>query len=175
MTVFLDAGGRVFGLDQDTLIEIGIYLINAIIFAVALTYFLYKPVKKFMAKRADGIKTLMDGAADSAAQAEGLKALYEQKLHDVEGERLKILESAHELAAEKSRKLLRESESEAAGMKERAAAEIRAERERAAEEIRVHIIDVASAMAEKFMIRAIDGEARDRLFDEALAELEKAL
>ncbi|MCL2488848.1 MAG: ATP synthase F0 subunit B [Oscillospiraceae bacterium] len=175
MTILLDAGGRVFGLDQDTLIEIGIYLFNAIFFVVVFTWILYKPVKKFMKKRADGINAQMDAAADTAAQAEEMKTLYEQKLHELESERLKVLESAHELAAEKSRQLMEETEKETAGMKERAAAEMLAERERAAEEIRVHIIDVASAMAEKFMARAIDGEARGRLFDETLAELEKVL
>lgn len=41
--------GRVFGLDAQTLISIGIQLFNAIILALALGFILYNPVKEFCA------------------------------------------------------------------------------------------------------------------------------
>ena len=48
--------GRVFALDSQTLISVGIQLLNGIILAVALGYILYKPLKKFMQARSDKIR-----------------------------------------------------------------------------------------------------------------------
>jgi F-type H+-transporting ATPase subunit b len=52
--------GRVFGLDTQTLISIGIQLLNAIILALALTFILYKPVKRFLQKRTEMIQKKID-------------------------------------------------------------------------------------------------------------------
>ena len=51
---------RLFGLDSQTLIQIGIQLLNGIILAVALGYILYKPVKEFLHKRSEGIQNKID-------------------------------------------------------------------------------------------------------------------
>ena len=48
--------GRVFGLDSQTLISIGIQLFNGSILAVALAFILYNPVKDFMEKRREKIQ-----------------------------------------------------------------------------------------------------------------------
>ena len=54
--------GRVFGLDSQTLISIGIQLFNAILLAVVLGYLLYKPVKEFMQNRTNRIQSQLDDA-----------------------------------------------------------------------------------------------------------------
>jgi len=164
--------GRIFALDQQTLIQIGIQLLNAIVLAVVLTYLLYKPVRKFMQKRADGIQSQLDRAQDDAQAAEKWKAFYEQRLEEIELEREGILEEAQRLAAENTERMLGEAGEEIAAKKERAAAGIQARQERANEELRLQIIETASAMAGKFVATAMDEEAQDRLFGEALAELE---
>ena len=166
--------GRVFGLDQQTLISIGIQLINAAILAVVLAYLLYKPVRKFLNKRAERIGGQMSRAEDEFANAGELKAQYEQKLEDIEEERIAVLEAAHQLAAEKSGQILSAAKREAAATRERALADMQADRERAQEEMRLQIIEVASVMAEKFVTQAMDAETQDRLFAETMAELEGA-
>ena len=163
--------GRLFGLDQQTLISIGIMLFNACVLAVALTFFLYKPVRNFMRRRAEGIQAQITDAEENMAKAYELIALYEKKLEEIAAERIKVMESAHELAAEKGRQMLYEAENEVAAMKARAAAEIQAERKRVDEEIKLHIVEVASVMAEKFVTRAIDKDTQNRLFDETMGEL----
>ena len=172
--VFLAAvpDGRVFGLDQQTLISAGIQLFNAALLAVALAYILYKPVRNFLNKRAERISGQMRRADDDMAKAAELKAQYEKKLAEIELERAEILESAHQLAAEKSRLLLAEAQKEAAASKERAGLDIIFEREQADEELRQQIIEIASLIAEKFLARAIDPAAHDRLIAETIAELE---
>jgi F-type H+-transporting ATPase subunit b len=164
--------GRIFGLDQQTLISVGIQLFNACLLAVALTYILYKPVRKFLQKRADGIQARIMSAEEDMAKADEWKALYEQKTEDIEREREGILEEARKFATEKTQRALDEAAREAAAMKARAEAEIRAERMRAREDMKRNIIEIAALMADKFVKSAIDEEQREKLFNEALYELE---
>jgi len=178
MLLFLAATpeGRVFALDQQMLISVGIQLFNACVLAAVLSYLLYKPVRKFLQKRAEGIQAQLTHAEESIAGAEELKALYEQKLEEIERERLAILEAAQDRAAEKSKQKLEAAEQEAAAAKERAETEIRREREEAKDAVRLQIIEVAGALAEKFVAQALlDKDTQDRLFAETLAELEDTL
>jgi len=165
--------GRIFALDQQTLIQIGIQLLNAIALAAVLTYLLYKPVRKFMRKRADGIKSQLDRAQDDAEAAEKLKAFYDQRLEEIEQERAGILEEAQRLAADKAARMLSEAEGEISAKKERAAADIQARHERADEECRLQIIETASAMAGKIVASTLDEDAQNRLFERTLAALEE--
>jgi F-type H+-transporting ATPase subunit b len=166
--------GRVFGLDQQTLISVGIQLLNACFLAAVLSYVLYRPVRDFMRRRTERINAQVGRAQEDVAKAGELKAQYEKKLKDIEHERIEILESAHRLAAEKGVQLLNKAKKEAAALKERAMEEIRQERESAGMEIRLQIIEVASMMAEKFVVHALDTDTQDRLFEETMAELENA-
>ena len=173
LTAAQDAG--IFSLDMQTFISVGIQLFNACLLAAVLSFILYKPVRKFMQERAEGIQAQLSYAEDKVLRADELKALYEKKLEDIGHEREKILESAHKLAIEEKEQILHEAKKEITDMKERAEADIQTERERVNEEIRLHIIDVASVMAEKFVAHAIDEDTRNKLFDEAMAELEDTI
>ena len=166
--------GRVFGLDQQALISIGIQLFNAALLAAVLSYVLYKPVRKFLRSRTERINAQLGRAEGEMAKADELKLQYEQQLDNVEQERLDILEAAHRAAAEKGRQMLADAQSDATDTRERALTDIQAERERAQEEIRRQIIEVASVMAEKYVTQAMDAATQDRLFAETLAELEGA-
>ena len=139
--------GRVFGLDTQTLIGICIQLFNACLLAAALTFILYKPVRKFLQKRADGILAQWDDVETEKTKADELKVLYEQKLEEAEQERIKVLDETQAHAAEKSQQLLEAAEREVAALKEDAAADIQRERESAEAAIRLQIIEVAAAMA----------------------------
>ena len=166
--------GRVFGMDQQTLISTGIQLLNACILAAALSYILYKPVRNFLQKRSERINTQMKTAEENVIKAEELKAQYEQKLENMEQERAEILAAAQKQAEEKSRQMLESAQKEVAALLEQTMHEISGERERVNEEIRTHIIEVASALAEKFVAQSLDEETMDKLCDETIAELEGA-
>ena len=165
--------GRIFGLDGQTLISIGIQLLNACILAAALTFILYKPVRKFLNNRTKKIEEQLDNAAENQMRAEELKAAYEKKLEELETERIGVLESAHKLAAEKSKQQLLDAEKEISDMKKQAEAEIQLLHERADEELRLYIIETAGVLAEKFVSHTIDENAQNRLFDETIKELEE--
>ncbi|MCL2857025.1 MAG: F0F1 ATP synthase subunit B [Oscillospiraceae bacterium] len=166
--------GRVFGLDQQTLISIGINLFNVIILAVLLSWLLYNPVRKFMAARTARIASQIEGAARQAQDAEQLRVEYEQKIAEIAVEREEILEGARKMAAENAKQTLAAAKAEADGVRERAADEIEHERERVRAEMKQVIIEVSTAMTEKILVASVDDAVYERMFDATVSEMENA-
>jgi len=165
------AEGQIFGLDKQLLITVSIQLLNACILAAALTFIVYKPVRKFMRNRTEGIESQFDDARKAGEEADEIKALYEQKLEDIGQERLEILSEANTLALEKNKQMADEARVEIDAMKQRASAAIQAERETAEEEIKTHIVDTAAAMAEKIISETVDKKSTDKMFAQTLSDL----
>ncbi len=175
MVVFLTQTipeGSVFSLGPDTLINIGIQLFNAIVLAVALTFILYKPVKKFLRMRTERIQEKIEGADATMARANELIAEYEKKIKEIDSEGLEILEAARNKAADERKTILEDARREAREIKDRALEVVESDKKRLAEETRVYIIEMASAIAEKYVTQNIDDKTQDKLFLDTLAQLE---
>ena len=167
--------GRMFALDSQMVISIVIQLFNVAVLAAFLSFILYKPVTKFMRKRTENIRHEIEKAAEAMAKALEIKENYERKIRIIEHERSEILEAAHRLAAEKSSQIMEETKRETEAAWIRANEEIERDRERANESFRLHVIEVSTVLAEKFITKVIDPETQNRLFDETMAELEHAV
>lgn len=165
--------GRVFGMDMQTLISIGIQLINGIILAVALSFILYIPVKTFLRKRSEGIQNKIDESEATMVKANELIVEYDAKIKDIDKERIKILEDARLKAADESKTILEKAKEEAIEIKKRSLESVSADKKRLKEEARIHIIELASLMAEKYIAQNIDDELQDKLYEETLAQLEE--
>lgn len=166
--------GRVFALDTQTLIGIGIQLFNGILLATVLGFILYNPVKEFMQKRSNRIQNKITDAETMMASANELIAKYERKIQNIAQERLGILEATRLEAAEESKTILEAARKEAYALKERTLDSISADKKRLKEESRLHIIELASLLAEKYIAQNIDSETQEKLFNQTLAQLEDA-
>jgi len=147
-------------------------LFNFLLTVVLLTWLLWKPVKKILQARADRIENEMNDAAVSKATAAELKASYEQKVREIEKERAEILDEARKLANESRERLLDAAKAEALEVKERASRDIATELEQIKGAVHQSIIDISTDMAAKLIAATVDKAAHDRLFSEALTELE---
>ena len=165
--------GRVFALDKQTLISTGIQLLNVILLAVVLGFLLYKPVLSFLQKRRDKISGQFDEAQEKQVQADQLKAKYEKKLEEIDQERTKVLEEARDSAEENSRKLLDASKKNADAIRQQAEKSIAMERNNLDKETRQYIIEAAVLMAEKFIEQSMNRDTQNKLFDEAVTQLEE--
>ena len=163
---------RMFALDLQMFISVGIMLFNTSILAALLYFLLYKPVRNFLRKREERIKSQIDQAELDMTTANALRTQYEENMVNIDHERQELLEAAHKTALEKSRSLLQAGKQEAASIRGRALADIERDREKAEEALKLYIIDLASAMAEKIVAHSMDRETQERLFRETLAELE---
>jgi F-type H+-transporting ATPase subunit b len=169
-----EVAGRVFGLDTQAFISIVIQLFNGILLAVVLGRLFYKPVKEFLQKRSDNIRSKIESADKTMDKANELIAEYEKKFKEIEKQRLEVMEAALQSAAEESKKILEEARKEANEIKRRSLESVAEDKKRLNEEARLYIIEVASKMAEKYVSRQMDDETQDKLFQEALAKLEDA-
>lgn len=164
--------GRMFGMDQQTLVQMAFTFANVVVLALILWRLLYKPVREFMLKRTMRIREQLQFAESEQARVAELKSQYEAKLRDIEQEKLEILDSARKLAAERTKQQLDEARIEADSLKARASKEIEMEQERVRDEMKRAIIDCSSSLAAKFLGRNIDTDTHERLFNETMAELE---
>ena len=164
--------GRVFGLDMQTFWDIVLQLFNAAVLFALLAFILYRPVRDFMEKRAARVKAQMDRAAADMAKADALKAQYQENLLGIEDERVEILDAAHRRAAQKSKDLMDETRSEAEALKRQAHLDIQQAQAQAQDALKLHVLELSSAMASKIVAHVLDPDMQDRLFDEALSELE---
>ena len=164
--------GRVFNIDQQTLIQIVANVINVAVLAAILAFLLYRPVRNILNKRTTKIEGQLTQAEEELEKATELRQKYERRMEDVEREREEILSEARKIAADSGRRLIGDAKKEADSIRERAAANVEMEWERAENEMRTAIIDVSAVMAEKFVSLAIDKETHDRLFEETISDLE---
>jgi len=161
-----------FSLDADTFIAMIPNWLNLAVLALCLTYLLYKPVQKVLAARAERIKTNLDDAELSKLSANELKTLYEQKVKEIDSERASVLEEARKAAKDRQQKIVEEAKAEAAEIKDKAQRDIATEKDRIKDTVYAAIVDISTDMAAKLISANIDKSAHDKLFAEAMAELE---
>lgn len=165
--------GYVIILNQQTLIQVAIQLINTIILCFMLSKILYKPVLNFLNARKDRIANQIEKAEADMAKAKELKREYEYRLKNIDKERTEILKEARSTALKNSRLIIADAKAEAAAVKNRADLEIERAEEKAKDDIKREIVLVSSLMTERFVSAKMTKDEQDRLVDETISELEE--
>jgi len=147
------------------------FLSFALLAFISMRY-LYKPIREILHKRAERIESDIRDAAENRASAEELKQMYEQKIRDIELERSGILDDARKEATARVNQILGDAKDDAQATRDRARRDIVAEQERVKTQIHQAIIDISTDMAAKLVSATIDRERHDKLFAEAMEELE---
>jgi len=161
-----------FGLDQFTFTGMVPNLFNFAVLAALMTFLLYNPIKKLLEDRANRVAGELKEAEDKNLSASELKEKYEAKLKEIEVERTSILEEARKAAKDRQHQILEEAKAEAQDIRERASRDVITERDRIKSAVHEAIIDISTEMATKLISVSIDKNAHNRLFAEALTELE---
>lgn len=164
--------GRVFGLDMQTLTDIGIQLLNGIILVVALTWILYKPVKNFLQERSDTIQDRIDDSQSTKEKAESQIHEYDEKVKNIEIERTEVLKEARNQAEQEGHQIKKKAEEEADLSIQRAKEGIESDRKRLKDESRAYIIEASTLIAENYVADNISDDDQNQAFEKGLAELE---
>ena len=162
--------GTIIAFDSATLISLGIQLINVAILTVILSYFLYKPVIKFLNSRTERIRNEIDATRNDRNEALELKEQYEAQLAVIDNEREEVLHQAYRKAMEKSDQMLFDAKREAELVLERLLQEFETEKKSQQDEVKRQIVDLSVLLAGRIVEINTDRMAHDRLFDEAIAE-----
>lgn len=145
-------------------------IVNLIILYIILRKILFKPVTEFMENRSFSIKSDLESAAQSKAEAEQLKQKHMQKLLSAGDESEQILNTARQRAQKEYEDILNAAYREAEGIIAKAEKSIADKREEMFKELRNEIINLALIAASKVIEANMDTEINRALVDKFIEE-----
>lgn len=164
-------GNRIFGLDPQLLVDTGITLVAMLVLFILLSYLLFNPARKLIEKRKEFIQSQLDDAAKAQTDAMQMKSRYDEKLSRVDSEAAELLAEARKKALDREKEIVDKASEEANQIKARAEKEVELEKSKVRDEMKQEMVQVASAMAGRFVAASIDEKKQAQLIDETLKEM----
>ena len=147
-----------------------VYLLNFAVLAVILYFFAYKKILGVLDDRSNRIRESLEEADRVRVQAQEQTEQMQRTLDEGRQAGQQVLQEARE-AAERYREAQQvQARTQAAGMIERARAEIQTERDAALEQVRAEFAGLAVTAAERIIHRSLDEASHRDLIDEVLTE-----
>ena len=162
---------RLFDLDLQLLADAGLMIIAMFFLFMFASHFLFNPVRKLLSDRQEKIKTELDQAASDQKSAAETRALYEEKLKQVDKEAEAILANARKRGMENQAEIVAQAKEDAAKIIDRARVEAELEKQKLTDEVKREMIAVASVMAAKIVQANIDTNAQHQLIEDTLKEI----
>lgn len=162
---------RIIGFDTQLLVQMCCQFLNALVCVAILYYFLYKPVKKFMAARTEKIDKQISQTKKKLDEADKLKNEYKQKLQEIEHKQNKMLEAAHKQAVSNRDLIIYEARREALKIRERAKLEIEYEKQQIKADMKNQIINVSWIIASNFMKENLNDDIQNKLAQHAISKM----
>lgn len=155
MNTIMTAADMPLGLN---VIEILLHIFNFIILIVGVRFLLYKPIKKFMEKRAQGYAEEEADHVKKKEEAEKLRAEAENKIREAEAKALKIEDDANANAMKEADAIIENARKDAKELIARTEADMAAKevRERAA--LSREVTSLALTMSSKILEREVNAE-----------------
>ena len=147
---------------------------NLMIQMVIFKKFLLKPIKQVIADRKAKADSEIADAQKLRAEAEAMKAEYEQNLQNARTEANEIVASAQKTATARGEEIVGEARAQAAAMKQKAEADIAQERKKAVNEVKDEIGGIAMEIASKVVEREIKEADHKDLIDEFIKNVGEA-
>ena len=164
-------GNRIFGLDPQLLADTAITLLAMLVLFILLSYLLFNPARKLIQKRKDFIQSQLDDAAKAQADAKEMKSQYDERLSQVDAEAAELLAEARRKALDREKEIVDQASEEGHQIKVRAEKEVELEKSRVRDEMKQEMVQVASAMAGRFVAASMDEDKQAQLIDETLKEM----
>ena len=151
--------------------QIIIALLNLLLLFLIIKFFLFKPVKKMLAKRQQTIDEQYKLAQDAELKAQENKALWEERLNNAQSEADDMISKASETASKKSDKIIEEAKEKADYILRQAELNAYLERKKAEDDIKREIVDVSTVLTEKLLSREINEEDHRSLIDSFIEKI----
>lgn len=162
---------KVLSFDISLVIQTAVLMFNMFILFLILSYFLFEPVKKVLAKRTERIKNEIDSAKSDKEKAASLKTEYENKIKNIQKEADYIVASARKKAIAREEEIIAAAKLEAKSIIEVANREVELEKEKVKDEMKREMITIASLVASKFIENSMDEKTQNSLIEETLREM----
>ena len=139
-------------------VDILINIINIAVLFILLRWILWKPVNRFLTERATRVRTDLENAEKTLADALALKQEYTDNLGAIEAQGREIVRESQNKASEEAGEILREARDKSKDMIKEARERIAEERERAIDNARREIAQLATDMAARILKREVSPE-----------------
>ncbi len=143
--------------------------LNFLLFLAILYLFALRPISQMLAERRDRIEQGMQDADQARLERENAKQERASALAEARKEASEILARAQKVAQDSRDADIAATKADLERLRERAAADIVADRERALADLRGQVADLALAAAGKVVGESMTGERQRRLVQDFLA------
>ncbi len=146
--------------------EICLYMINIVVLFFVLRKLLFKPITRFLEKRTNEIQQRIDEAAQKQADAEKLKARYDEIMANAQELANALIGKSRMVADEQARQIVERAETEATELRVRAEKHIDEQRQIAVHEMRQEITKMAIQIAQKVLEREVSYDDNKNIINE---------
>lgn len=133
--------------------------------------FAYPGLKKGMENRSEKIRLDLQAAEDARAEADGLKAEYEQRLATAKQEATRVIEDARATADSLKAELAQRAEGEIAEMRQRAAADVESMKGQVMADLQHEVAQIAIGAAEAVVQKNLDQATQVQLVESYIASV----
>lgn len=145
--------------------QILLHLFNFFILAIILYFLLYKPVKKFMAKREDYYKKMDDDAQKNLQEAQEFKQQYDAKLNDLKKEIGDKKKQAFNEIEEYRQSQVKQAQLQADKIIEEAKINANNEKQKIVEQASKEISQIVTEATQKIVLENSASQAFDQFLD----------
>lgn len=145
-----------------------LHMVNLVILIAILWLLLYKPIKKFIKKRQDTFKSVIDENKTQQDENTKLKEKYEELIDEATQEVAKASVIAKEQVEEQKQQILADAKHQAEEIKSIAVHEAEKEKKRMENAMKEDAVELATEIAGKIVQREIKPEDNKKIIDECL-------
>ena len=146
-------------------------LLNTVALFLVLKKFLFKPVMKMITDRQQEIDDMYSRADKAKADAEAMEVEYRQKLSAATETGERMVKEAVERGQRREEEIVLKANAEANAIRQKASADIAQEKKKAINDAKDEISEMAMAIAEKVVGRALNEVDQASLVDHFIEEL----
>ncbi len=162
---------RIFGLDLQVLFDSVILGCAVLFLFFLLSYLVFNPARELLKKRREKIQSDLDSAAKDKEEALAFKNEYSERLADVEKDVEQMMIDGKKKAQKKEQVIIDEANAEAKRIVDRATREAEQEKLKAQDEMKTEMVDIAAAMAGRFISASLDEKQQEELVQKTLQEM----
>ncbi len=142
-----------------------LHLVNMGIVFLIVWKLLYKPVARFMEQRKNQIKKQIEEAAAKQAEAEQLKARYDEMVLNAQSLAADLIEKSKAAADGQARQIIVSAQATASEYMSRSKRDVQLLKSRARDEMRGEITDMAVQIARKILRREVSPEDNKEIIE----------
>ena len=146
-------------------------LLNTLTIYFVAKKFLFKPVMKMIRERQEEIDGMYASADKTCNEAEAMADEYRQKLSAATETSERMVKEAVERGQRREEEIIRSANEEATAIRQKASADIAQEKKKAINDAKDEISEMAMAIAEKVVGRALNEVDQASLVDHFIEEL----